>query len=290
MKKVFLLIIFLTANTVQSQEEMDLKVLIGSINSQIDTDIAQSKFKNLSIRRISQTPDNKDFPTKLLTVKIGDILDSGDGKYYRLLSKSETKEFKVKYIFIDGDKLDLSELNELKAQINKEYYADIPFAQIADKYSMDPRKNGGDLGWFPEGRMVRPFEDAVKNHKKGEIFTAEFKPKNWHFVIFKNHDDREAGELEYIEIQPLKFSKTIDSSLSKKQISVLISYMRTKDGELTKVSIDNLRCVNCTLEDDYTNQIESIISRCFDKIKESSNISQIDLARVNVKTLNFDLE
>lgn len=32
---------------------------------------------------------------------------------------------------------------------------------------------GGDLGWFPEGRMVVPFNDACFSAKKGDIVTAE---------------------------------------------------------------------------------------------------------------------
>ena len=32
---------------------------------------------------------------------------------------------------------------------------------------------GGDLGWFPEGRMVLPFNDACFSGKKGDIITAE---------------------------------------------------------------------------------------------------------------------
>jgi peptidyl-prolyl cis-trans isomerase D len=45
------------------------------------------------------------------------------------------------------------------------------FAELARKHSEDAgtRDNGGDLGWFGRGRMVKEFEDAVFGHKPGEI-------------------------------------------------------------------------------------------------------------------------
>ena len=45
------------------------------------------------------------------------------------------------------------------------------FAEIAKKESQDPgsAQNGGDLGFFRRGAMVKPFEDAVFAAKKGDI-------------------------------------------------------------------------------------------------------------------------
>ena len=52
------------------------------------------------------------------------------------------------------------------------------FAELARQNSTDQGSaiNGGDLGWFRRGQMVKPFEDAAFNNKKGEttIVTSQF--------------------------------------------------------------------------------------------------------------------
>jgi peptidyl-prolyl cis-trans isomerase D len=49
------------------------------------------------------------------------------------------------------------------------------FADTAMKYSGDngSATKGGDLGWFKEGSMVKPFNDAVKKGKKGDMIVVK---------------------------------------------------------------------------------------------------------------------
>jgi peptidyl-prolyl cis-trans isomerase D len=45
------------------------------------------------------------------------------------------------------------------------------FEALAKKFSQDPgsASKGGELPWFAEGAMVKPFEDAAKAHKPGQV-------------------------------------------------------------------------------------------------------------------------
>ena len=70
------------------------------------------------------------------------------------------------------------------------YKAD--FATLATKYSEDTssKSKGGDLGWFAEGVMVKPFEDALKTLKINGITTKLVK-SDFGFHIIKKTGERE---------------------------------------------------------------------------------------------------
>ena len=66
------------------------------------------------------------------------------------------------------DSLDNKILSE---KIIKNIRSGADFTDLAKEYSTDlgSQDNGGDLGWFGKGRMVKPFEDAAFGANKGEI-------------------------------------------------------------------------------------------------------------------------
>ncbi|MEJ2103379.1 MAG: peptidylprolyl isomerase [Ignavibacteriaceae bacterium] len=59
------------------------------------------------------------------------------------------------------------------------------FKEMAMKYSKDPgsAKNGGDLGWFGKGMMVKEFEDAVFNAKVGEVQKPISTTFGYHIIL-----------------------------------------------------------------------------------------------------------
>ncbi|MBS0612123.1 MAG: peptidylprolyl isomerase [Proteobacteria bacterium] len=81
---------------------------------------------------------------------------------------------------------------DLADQLTKQIKAGAKFEAVAKANSMDGSKErGGDLGWFSLSRMVKPFGDAVKSLKKGEMTAAPVQTQfGWH--IIKLEETREA--------------------------------------------------------------------------------------------------
>jgi peptidyl-prolyl cis-trans isomerase D len=75
------------------------------------------------------------------------------------------------------------------------------FAHLAETYTEDPgtKKEGGDLGYFSSGQMVKPFEDAAFKLKKGEISDLVRTPFGYH--IIKVEDIKEARTKSFEEVR-----------------------------------------------------------------------------------------
>jgi len=58
----------------------------------------------------------------------------------------------------------------LAVELRKRIKSGGKFAALAKEFSTCPSKSkSGDLGWFGPGKMVKPFEDAIKRMGHGSI-------------------------------------------------------------------------------------------------------------------------
>ncbi len=77
------------------------------------------------------------------------------------------------------------------------------FEDVAKAESTDGSKAaGGDLGWFTAGRMVKPFSDAVKGLKKGEMTQQPVQTQfGWHIIKLEDTRDVALPPFDQVKAQ-----------------------------------------------------------------------------------------
>jgi len=77
------------------------------------------------------------------------------------------------------------------------------FAAIAKEKSTDKGSaaNGGDLGWFGTGMMVKPFEDAVVAMQPGKISDPVKSDFGWHVIKLEEVRTKAAPKLEEVKAE-----------------------------------------------------------------------------------------
>jgi len=128
---------------------------------------------------LSSVPENlKDYVKKEdLSAVFGPYIEDGSYKLAKLIAVGDRPDsVHVRHILLSTGKTRTIETAKLQADsLIKLIKSGTPFEVLAMANSDDQGsvKTGGDLGWFPEGRMVVPFNNVCFTMKKGEIKTAE---------------------------------------------------------------------------------------------------------------------
>jgi len=136
-----------------------------------------------------------DVATRIALLRTQILADSAAQKYVKTNTPSD-QELHAEYdSAIDKTEYHAAHIlvptKEKAEQLIKKLKGGAKFEDVAKAESTDNSKNqGGDLGWFTTARMVKPFGDAVKGLKKGEITPEPVQTQyGWHIIRLEDTRD-----------------------------------------------------------------------------------------------------
>jgi peptidyl-prolyl cis-trans isomerase C len=164
------------------ENDPDAKAQLALLHMRVLADAESQKFVK------SQTPSDTDL----------------HAEYETAISQMDKSEYHARHILVaTKDQAD---------QVIKKLKSGAKFEDLAKAQSTDTgsKNNGGDLGWFTTSRMVKPFADAVKTLKKGEISPPVQTQYGWHVIQLE--DTRDAAPPSFDQVKP----QLTDALLRKK--------------------------------------------------------------------------
>ncbi|RLQ97301.1 peptidylprolyl isomerase [Falsibacillus albus] len=164
------------------------------------------------------------------TLKIGLLQEKAATKDVKVTDKELKKayddyqpEIKASHILVDDEKT----ANEIETKLkNGEKFAD-----LAKKYSKDTgsAKNGGDLGWFGQGKMDPTFEKAAYALKVGEVSKPVKTQYGYHIIKLtdkkkkKSFDDMKKELTEQVKaskVDQTKIQEAMKNEIKKADLKV----------------------------------------------------------------------
>ena len=103
---------------------------------------------------------------------VGPIQNGNQFELYKIKAKKVAPDsVKASHILISVNPEDTLAARNLVDSLKAALSSGAEFADLAREFSEDPGSatKGGDLGWFLEGQMVKPFNDAAFNGKAGDL-------------------------------------------------------------------------------------------------------------------------
>lgn len=132
-------------------------------------------------------------------------------------------EYHASHILVDSEE----KANKLKEEIA----GGKSFADVAKENSTDgSAKNGGDLGWFGLGTMVKPFEEAVVAAKVGEVTGPIKTDFGWHLILVSETRQKAPPSMDDMKQQ---LTAQVESSAIRAYLNDLTAkatVTRTADG------------------------------------------------------------
>jgi parvulin-like peptidyl-prolyl isomerase len=100
-----------------------------------------------------------------------------------------------------------------------------PFETVAKEESTDTTTapNGGDLGWFPRGVMVKEFEEVAFSLQPGEISQPVHTKFGWHIIKVVEKDDNRPLTIQMLQnLKDAAFQNWLDGQKAASQITTTL--------------------------------------------------------------------
>jgi peptidyl-prolyl cis-trans isomerase D len=143
----------------------------------------------------------------------------------------EKKQVRARHILFkvpeNASKEEEEKVKQKALEVLKKAKAGQNFAELAKKYSEGPTaKDGGDLGYFSENQMVKPFEEAAFKLKKGEVSDLVRTSFGYHIIKVEDIKEARTKSLEEVKGQIMaKMVKTATSDLAYEKALTLLDQM-----------------------------------------------------------------
>ncbi len=154
----------------------------------------------------------------------------------------------------DEDEQSRKKKRELMEEIHKKLIEGADFAEMARMYSQDPsRKNGGDVGYFAPGEMVKPFEQVAYSLNVGE--TSDVFETRYGYHILKVTDRKEPRTATFDELK-----KSLEEQIKNRKVNQLLAQTidRLRASAQIKVHKDLASLVNKQAQQQQSPQEGSI--------------------------------
>lgn len=201
MKYIFITFMFINFVT---YAQSNVEIEIDSINSLDRAENFTKNFGNASIIIFNREKHNtllsrELFEHPLFGKKVYE--NNIEKTTYKIIDRYKIPYYRFSYIFLDGTVLSKTEIDNKRKSILAQYNAGIPFADLANQYSMDQNaKRGGDIGWVTHGEMTKEFEEKVLNENNTEeIYTVDISERNWFYVILQTHQPKLIEEIKVLK-------------------------------------------------------------------------------------------
>ena len=205
------------------QQFLDQSIIIKDID-------IENQFKK---RNIKYTINAIHIPSNAITSTVSNPSDDELLSDYNNL-KDEFKHGELRNILFcywkkEPSNEDSSKIQLLANELAKRARDGEDFSKLADEFSQDPgnqsNENGGDLGWFAKGRMVKPFEEAAFKAKKGTITDPVKSRFGYHIINVRDKRKNKNKENEILASHILLKIETSATTLSNlKREATLFSY------------------------------------------------------------------